>query len=227
MQNKHLSLSIFVWEFCSLCHLPPFLHTLKWSINKTSFFFLPKPFMGHKISHKFLHSTSFFLFCLSVSHFPYEAFTPSDSSFPSEFSPSRVLTPFSFYSSILDSPLINTHTVSVSLENRGLCVWVDRRGVQWFGTNCWPFQGPKLCERSTALLSPWGLSCLWCFSEAQVWGTGIQTCLSKPQTLLRWWNFQVAAKSGFDESRKLIFLHSCLPLRMSLQGEDIWSVFSD
>lgn len=83
-------------------------HTLKrsTSIHKTSF--PPKPFLGHKISHKFLSSTSFVSLSypsLSVSRF---RSAPSNS-------PPCLLTPFSFYSSILLTLFINnTHTQSLS-----------------------------------------------------------------------------------------------------------------
>lgn len=128
------------WNIClEILHiLPHFFHILKKSTYKTSF--SPKPFLGHKISHKFLPSTSSFSLwfpSLSVSHFPSAAFTPSDSSFLFQFPPScLLLTPFSFYSTILLILFFinNTHThslsLSVSMENRGLCVRVDRRGVR-------------------------------------------------------------------------------------------------
>ncbi len=119
----------------------------------------------------------------------------------------------------------HTHSLSLSGEQRPLCVsWQEG------GSRVWD----KLlaCPGSQSLWkihrSHRGPSCLWRFSESQVWATGNQTCLSKPQTLLRWWNFQVAAKSGWDESRKLISLHSALPFENEFTGRRYLAwVFSD
>lgn len=126
--------------------LPHFFHILKKSTYKTSF--SPKPFLGHKISHKFLPSTSSFSLSfpsLSVSHFPSAAFTPSNSSFLSQFPPScLLLTPFSFYSTILLILFFinDTHTVSLSqsLWRTEASVWeLTGGGFRGFGTNCRPF----------------------------------------------------------------------------------------
>lgn len=204
---------ILDWKFSTFCHISFIL--LKSLLLYTRHLFPLNPFWVIKypinsfplppLSPSHIPVYLFLIFLLQLSHlqtllfflrFLHVFFSP----------PFLFIHPFCWFSFYKQ----HTHTVSLSvcMENRGLCVRVDRRGVQRVWDKLQAFLRSASLWKSHRFPQLLGV-----VSMTRLWSSGVKDrhayvpvkALYWPQTL-GWWNFQVAAKSDLDENGKLIFV---------------------